>query len=421
MSRPSFDSSASSPQENRCEKRLERAHGEETHTSIQRRMAPRYCKKCKLVFDADACPGSHANFMYALACLPLPFARLVRHHACAPRQSRSPVVLVRRDRFTKTIPDGAAVAEPAAAAPAEDAKPKPPARAQSTGTLAVPAGLGAMLGGPPAGAGTGGAGAKAPAGLGALIGGGGTGDGDKPPGRAKSVTAPEGLGAMLGGAPGGALKAPAGLGALIGGGGPPAGRGGSVKAPAGLGALIGGGGPPAGRGGGVKAPAGLGALIGGAGTPPTKLGSTTIFDEPTTPLPGLDHSVAKSRAHCPKSTPRQRRPSSRRNLMRASLGTPPAMDPPVREPEPEPDDAGAVRRTTTTTRKRAEDERAPIVSSLQEEDEAGDERHHGQGRHEELNQDTSARAPGSRMRMIRTANCSPMTTTSPEANGRLLT
>ena len=24
----------------------------------------RYCKKCKLVFETDKCPGGHANFMY---------------------------------------------------------------------------------------------------------------------------------------------------------------------------------------------------------------------------------------------------------------------------------------------------------------------------------------------------------------------
>ena len=67
----------------------------------------RYCKKCKLVFETDVCPGGHAIFMY-----------------------------------TKTIPEGA---ERAAAEPA--AEPEQPKPGKKPRTPTAPPGLGAMLGG----------------------------------------------------------------------------------------------------------------------------------------------------------------------------------------------------------------------------------------------------------------------------------
>lgn len=220
----------------------------------------------------------------------------------APRDGHAHTACAWLDRFTKTIPDGAAVAEPAAATPAPaaagDEKPKP---GGGVGKLAAPTGLGAMLSGPPGGL-TATTSAQGPKGLGALLAAGGPAGGSAPkppPGRSKSM--------------------------------------GKLPAPAGLGAIIGGGGPPSGRVGGSKGPAGLADLLSAGATPPGKPQNTTMSDEPTTPIPVLDHSVAKSRAHGPKSTPRQRRPSKRRNPKRSSLGTPPAMDPPVLPPEPEPE------------------------------------------------------------------------------------
>ena len=38
--------------------------GRTVGTQIDGGQVPRYCKKCKLVFTATACPGGHANFMY---------------------------------------------------------------------------------------------------------------------------------------------------------------------------------------------------------------------------------------------------------------------------------------------------------------------------------------------------------------------
>ena len=230
------------------------------------------------------------------------------------------------------------MAEPAAAPAAVEAaeKPKPPLeRQRSAGKLAAPAGLGALIGGagPPPGAG-GGGGPKGPQGLGALIGGGGP-----PPKRAGGLKAPVGLGAMLGGPGGpGGLKAPQGLGAML-----------KPVANSPISMMRDGGDSPA-----------------TPGVPRHLQGA--IFDEPTTPVPQLDHSVAKKRANGPKTTPRRKRPSSRRTKgKRASLGTPPAMESPV--PAPEPEAEGGLRKTTTTMRKRAGEGRAPIATSLEEEEE----------------------------------------------------
>eukprot|EP01045_Picozoa_sp_COSAG04_P040294 COSAG04_NODE_11706_length_693_cov_1.015152_1_plen_145_part_10 len=93
-------------------------------------MTARYCKKCKLVFSADTCPGGHAIFM----CVARTQLRLSGRLRLPPRScalvllcSCALVLLCSAQlispagarRYTKKIPEGAAVAEPTDGADAE--------------------------------------------------------------------------------------------------------------------------------------------------------------------------------------------------------------------------------------------------------------------------------------------------------------